>query len=161
MTCLNLGCGLDKRPNCINLDVRKDVNPDVIWDLEKLPLPFQDNYFDEIIAQDVIEHISHTKVEELLRELYRILKHNGRIYIRVPDLEAIMKMLIPDGCHGGLCGWKAISYWIYGAQDYPENTHKSGFTIVTLKKLLETVGFVVEDIYNDGGTNIVCYARKP
>ena len=163
MKCLNLGCGLDKREDCVNLDARKDVNPDVVWDLEKLPLPFKDEEFDEIIARDVIEHITFHKTEALLKELYRILKHGGRIYIQVPDLEAIAKKVIfnPDFCYGDLCGWKAISFWVYGAQDYPENTHKAGFTIPTLKRLLESIGFVVEDIHNDGGTNIQCWARKP
>jgi len=128
MVCLNLGCGLDKKLGCINLDVRRDVNPDVVWDLERYPLPFQSNQFDEIIAKDVIEHITFRKTEALLKELYRILKHGGRIYIQVPDLEAIARKVIfdPDFCYGDLCGWKVISFWVYGAQDYPENTHKAG-----------------------------------
>ncbi len=160
---LNLGCGLDKRPGYVNIDVRREVNPDIVWDLERTPLPFPDNCAEEIIAKDVIEHISWRRVEDLLRDLYRILRPGGRIYVQVPDLEAIARKIIlnPDYCYGDLCGWKAISYWVYGAQDYPENTHKSGFTISTLRRLLEEVGFVVEKCENDGGTNIMCWARKP
>ena len=160
---LNLGCGGDKRQGYINIDVRADVQPDMVWDLEVTPLPFPDNCAEEIIAKDVIEHISWRRVEPLLRDLYRILMPGGRIYIQVPDLEAIARKVIlnPDFCYNDLCGWKAISFWVYGAQDYPENTHKSGFTIPTLRRLLEEVGFVVERCENDGGTNIMCWARKP
>jgi len=61
---------------------------------------------------------------------------------------------------GYLCGWKVISYWVYGGQDYEFNHHKSGFTIPKLKRLLESIGFVIEDIRNDGGTNIQAWARK-
>jgi ubiquinone/menaquinone biosynthesis C-methylase UbiE len=147
----------------INIDVRKTKPNVLIIDLEKeLLKPFPSNSVDEIIARDCIEHIIWRRVEELLRDIYRILKCNGRVYIQVPDLEVIAKKVIlnPDFCFGDLCGWKAISYFVYGAQDYEYNYHKAGFTIPTLKKLLESIGFVVDDIRNDGGTNIMCFARK-
>lgn len=160
---VNLGCGRDKRPGYVNVDVRPDVEPDLVWNLEKLPLPFQDNSVEEVLMKDVLEHVSWRRVEELLRDVYRIMRPGARLYVQVPDLEAIARKVIldPGFCYGDLCGWKAISYWVYGAQDYPENTHKSGFTIPTLRNLLESIGFVVESIGNDGGTNIVCWARKP
>ena len=163
MKCVYIGAGEDKYNDCLRLDVRKDVKPDVVWDLEKLPLPFKNEELDMIIAKDVIEHITFHKTEALLKDLYRVLKHGGRIYMQVPDLEAIARKIIldPNFCYGDLCGWKAISYWVYGGQDYPENTHKAGFTIPTLKKLLESLGFQVEEIKNDNGTNIQCWARKP
>jgi hypothetical protein len=71
-------------------------------------------------------------------------------------LVAIAKKVILLGSYD----WGQISYWVYGGQDYPENTHKSGFTIPALKRLLERHGFAVEEIYNNGGINIVCTARK-
>lgn len=159
MTCLNLGCGNDKRPNCINLDIRKEVEPDVVWNLEQLPLPFPENYFDEIIAKDVIEHLPFRKVRDLLKDLYRILKHGGRIYIQTPDLEAIAYKVILDSKYRD--NFEDISYWVYGGQDYEFNFHKAGFTIPALKKVLQEIGFVIDDIRNDGGTNIMCFARKP
>jgi len=163
MVKLNLCCGADIRLDYINIDVRKTHPKVLVMDLEKeLLTPFPDNSVDEIIARDCIEHISWRRVEDLLRDIYRVLKPGGKIFIQVPDLEAIAKKTFfnPDYCFFELCGWKAISFWVYGAQDYGENAHKAGFTIPTLKKLLESIGFEVEDIRNDGGTNIICIARK-
>ncbi|MGC8983531.1 MAG: class I SAM-dependent methyltransferase [Desulfurococcaceae archaeon] len=160
---LNLCCGDDVRLGYINIDVRKTKPNVLVLDLEKeLLRPFPDNSVDEIIARDCVEHISWRRVEDLLKDMFRVLKCCGRVYIQVPDLEAIARKIIlnPDFCYGGLCGWKAISFWVYGGQDYPENTHKAGFTIPTLKKLLESLGFEIETIQNDGGTNIICWARK-
>ena len=159
---LNLGCGLDKRPGYINIDVREEVKPDLVWDLHYVPLPFPDNSVEEVIAKDVIEHVSWRRVEALLKDIHRILKPGGRLYVQVPDLEAIAKKVIlsPDFKYGDLEGFKAISYWVYGAQDYRDNYHKAGFTIPTLKRLLESIGFRVEGIENDGGTNIMCWAVK-
>ena len=160
---LNLCCGLDLREGYINVDVRKTRHDVYVLDLEKdLLKPFPDGSVEEVIARDCIEHISWRRVEDLLRDIYRVLKCNGRVYIQVPDLEAIARKVIlnPDFCFGDLCGWRAISYWVYGGQDYPENTHKAGFTIPTLRRLLESLGFGVVEIKNDGGSNIQCWAYK-
>ena len=160
---LNICCGDDVREGYINIDVRKTKPNVLVIDLEKdLLRAFPNNSADEIIARDCIEHISWRKVEDLLRDIYRVLKCDGRVYIQVPDLEAIAKKVIlnPDFCYADLCGWKAISYWIYGGQDYEHNYHKAGFTIATLRRLLETIGFEIFEIRNDGGTNIICWCRK-
>jgi len=161
---LNLGCGDDVREGYINIDVRKTKPNVLVLDLEKeLLKPFPSESAEEIIAKDFVEHISWRRVEDLLKDIFRVLKKGGRLFIQVPDLEAIARKVIldPNFKHGELEGWKAISFWVYGAQDYEENYHRSGFTIPTLKKLLEGIGFVVEKIENDGGTNIICHARKP
>jgi len=160
---LNLCCGDDVRDGYINIDIRKTKQNVLMLDLEKeLLKPFPSNSVEEIIAKDCIEHVSWRRVEDLLRDIHRVLKCDGRVYIQVPDLEAIAKKVIlnPDFCFGDLCGWKAISYWVYGGQDYEYNYHKAGFTIQTLKRLLESIGFFVDDIRNDGGSNIIAYARK-
>ena len=160
---LNLCCGDDVRDGYINIDVRKTKPNVLVLDLEKdLLRPFPDKSVDEILAYDCIEHISWRRIEDLLRDIHRVLKCDGRLYLRVPDLEAIAKKVIldPGFRYNELRGWKAISFWVYGGQDYPENTHKAGFTIPTLRELLESLGFKVEKIENDGGTNIVCVAVK-
>ena len=160
---LNLCCGDDVRDGYINIDVRKTKPNVLVLDLEKdLLRPFPDKSVDEILAYDCIEHISWRRIEDLLRDIHRVLKCDGRLYLRVPDLEAIAKKVILDPCfkYNELRGWKAISFWVYGGQDYPENTHKAGFTIPTLRELLESLGFKIEKIENDGGTNIVCVAVK-
>jgi len=160
-----LGCGMDKRAGYINIDVRPDVKPDMVIDLEgELLRRFPDESVEEILAKDFIEHLSWRRVEEFLRDCYRVLKRGGKMYIQCPDLEAIARKVIlnPNYRYGDLEGWKAISYWVYGSGDYgPPSFHKAGFTIPTLRKLLESIGFIVERIQNDGGTNIVCWVVKP
>lgn len=67
---LNIGCGKLKIPNAINLDIDETVNPDILYNLEDLPLPFKDKEFDVVFAFDVIEHIS--KPQLLIKEVERI-----------------------------------------------------------------------------------------
>ena len=79
---LNLGCGNFKKKGYINLDVNKNVKPDVVHDLDKFPYPFKGNYFDLIEADHVLEHTNDPF--RVMKELHRIIKYNGTIIIRVP-----------------------------------------------------------------------------
>lgn len=64
---LLIGCGSDLRKKLtadgtkewtclVTLDYCERHNPDVVWDLNNIPLPFDDNTFDEIHAYEVLEH---------------------------------------------------------------------------------------------------------
>ena len=64
--------------NAVTLDINPDCNPDVVWDLNERPLPFEDKEFDEIHAYEVLEHIGtqgdYRGFFEEFEEYYRILK---------------------------------------------------------------------------------------
>lgn len=152
---LNLGCGGDKKQGYVNIDIRKEVKPDMVLDLEKTPYPFDDNSIDEILAKDVIEHFSFRNVERVVKEWHRILKPGGKLVIQTPDFDVIVDLIRK----GEIKGWWQISYWLYGGQDYPENTHKLIFTKEEIRKFLESLGFSIRGI-NSGGTNMIVEAYK-
>ena len=148
--CINLGSGTTNIDGCFNLDIRPLPNVDFVVDLEEAKLPFPDNFFATIYAIDVIEHITYRRVRQLIKELYRVLGKGGRLVVRTPDTELIAKYVLDrrfPGVHGDL--FETMSWYIYGEQDYPENTHKSAFTKETLKQLLEDAGFVIINMYNE------------
>ena len=100
---LNLGCGRSKKPGYINLDSCLAIGPDILWDLNNFPYPFEDNTFSEILAYAVLEHLDNTV--KVMEELHRISKPKARLKITVP-------------------------YWAsYGFATDP--THKSMFTEAT------------------------------
>ena len=78
---LNLGSGNDYKKGWVNLDYNKLCNPDIVWDITKLPLPFKDNEFDEIIMIHVLEHFYNPI--DIINELWRISKPNAKITIKV------------------------------------------------------------------------------
>ncbi len=61
-------------------DFDKDLNPDVVADIRKLP--FLDNSFDLVTAFEVLEHLPFAEVEVALSELKRV--SNGKVLISVP-----------------------------------------------------------------------------
>ena len=84
---LVIGCGNKYQDGWVNLDKQKNVKADVYFDLEKTPLPFEDNSFNYVIAHDVIEHINN--LLPLMEEIYRIMKPNGIMSIIVPYWNSI------------------------------------------------------------------------
>lgn len=79
---LNLGCGLDVRKDCVNLDLVKLPGIDVVHDLNKFPYPFKENTFDEILCLNVLEHVRD--FVKVLGELHRISKPDAIIVVSVP-----------------------------------------------------------------------------
>lgn len=81
-TILNFGCGDTRIENAINIDHIKLPTVDMVFDFETFPYPFENNSVDEIHMYFVLEHLeNHLGV---MKELYRILKPGGMLYIRVP-----------------------------------------------------------------------------
>lgn len=79
---LNLGCGFNKLPDAINLDAYSVCEPDVVWDLNQTPLPFDDNSIDTITAFHVFEHL--VEWWPCFVDCARILKPMGLLRMAVP-----------------------------------------------------------------------------
>lgn len=88
MNILDLGCGSNKYPGSIGVDRnRSEKDADVIVDVETTPLPFPDNYFDEVRCNQFLEHVRNIYV--VMDETYRVLKPGGSFYITVPYYTSI------------------------------------------------------------------------
>ena len=90
---LNLGSGRDKRPDCVNADIRSDVGADWVLDICRLEYGEVVKYgdqtvtikpfcFEKILAFDVLEHVpdllaAMTNCRDLLAE-------GGEMHIHVP-----------------------------------------------------------------------------
>jgi SAM-dependent methyltransferase len=81
---LNLGCGTTAfpAPNVVNVDMFEVPGVDVVWDLSKTPLPFEDGEFDLVLANHVLEHIPNWW--ECFKEAARVVKIGGEVKVWLP-----------------------------------------------------------------------------
>lgn len=139
---LNLGCGNKKIYAFTNIDIRSDVNPDVIDDCFKL-LTFETNSVDLIFTAHMLEHANRKNALLALKRWYELLKKDGEIYIAVPDLEKVFEHYI---------FYKDLRYlqgFLYGGQKYDDyDYHYTGYDEKTLKEDLLSVGFKSAERYD-------------
>lgn len=133
MNALDIGCGrgwyselmADLGYEITAIDRSIEVNDERIktiqMDIQK-ELPFPDNFFDTVVAFDILEHLDYE--EEILNEIERITKK--RLLISVPNSD---DLFLP----------------IYGLtfSNRRDKSHKREYTFSELVRKLETRGFIV------------------
>ncbi|MFC1701021.1 methyltransferase domain-containing protein [Patescibacteria group bacterium] len=80
---INLGSGVRRvRDDVINIDFYPFSSVDILADI--CHLPFKDNSVDAVVNEFVLEHVKNPQI--VIKEIYRVLKPGGLIYISVPFL---------------------------------------------------------------------------
>jgi len=83
---LNLGCGFKKLNDYWNVDVESKCNPDQVCDLEQTPWPWEDDFFTNINADNILEHLGQDpKVfTNIMKEMYRVSAPDAEWFINIP-----------------------------------------------------------------------------
>lgn len=87
-------------------------------------LPFKKASFQQILLLEVLEHIRPNKTFLVLKEIRRVLKTGGRLFISVPANEGLEKMLPIN-----------------------PSAHQRLYSLALLKFELEESGFIIKKIY--------------
>lgn len=114
---LNLGCGYRKLKDFVNIDNRKEVEPDLCIDITE-GLPYDDNTVNEIRAFDFLEHIPMYKTIFVIEEIYRVLKHGGLFEHFTPSTDG--RGAFQDPTHKSF--WN-INSWFYFMDDAYRNLY--------------------------------------
>lgn len=87
---LDLGCGGNKYPGAVGIDISSDSEADYVLDMGWNRFPFQDGVFDSARCFHAIEHVPfwvysgdrlYRPIVHFLSEVYRVLKPGGKFYI--------------------------------------------------------------------------------
>lgn len=94
---LDVGCGSAKTPGAVGLDISPDTHADIVHDLDAFPYPIEDDSFDQILLQDVIEHVAEPV--RLFEELHRVARSGARIQMRTPHFSSVLAYGDPTHRH--------------------------------------------------------------
>ncbi len=81
---LYLGAGGDIKPGYVPLDAYPSQPGTVSWTCPE-KIPFEDSSVDEVFTQDFLEHIKPEDKVPLMNEIWRVLKHGGKMEHWVPN----------------------------------------------------------------------------
>jgi len=141
---LNLGCGKDIREGYVNLDAISLPGVDVVWDIEKIPLPFEDEQFEEILCNSILEHVDFIKV---LKELHRILKMGGVIKITVPHFSSKNNFIDPT--HKRMFSVRTFDFFIGKKRNYYFDFKFSNYhSYISFEKGKLYYNYLIEKIVN-------------
>lgn len=144
---LNLGCGYRKMHGFINVDVREDLQPDVVANVTKIHEVYKD--VDLIYACHVLEHFplrastfQPVTWMEALESWYKTLKSGGTLRLAVPDIKKVCEYYLQTN------DLEPLHSYFYGGQKYDFDFHYHCWDFDSLKKDLLKVGFTKVQTYN-------------
>jgi SAM-dependent methyltransferase len=94
---LDVGCGSKKYPGAVGIDLSADTDADVVHDLDVFPYPLEDGSFDQILMQDVLEHVREPY--DVMHELHRIGRPGARLHLRTPHFSSVLAYSDPTHRH--------------------------------------------------------------
>lgn len=121
-------------PGFLNVDLRVGPDTDIVEDASDLK-SVASSSAREIYASHILEHFSHTKTVDVLKEWRRVLKNGGKCYVSVPDFD---KMVNLYKSHGMV---DFVRNLLYGDQGYDLAYHYTSFTFASLAKACYEAGF--------------------
>ena len=94
---LDVGCGGKKYSGAVGIDLSSDTDADVVHDLNAFPWPLENASFDQVLMQDVIEHLED--LYAVFAEVHRITRPGGRVQVRTPHFSSALAYSDPTHLH--------------------------------------------------------------
>ncbi len=152
------------------LDIDERGQPDILCDARELGgLPPAE--FDSVYCSHNLEHYYRHDVARVLSGFRHVLKDDGFVFIRVPDIAELMRKVvhnsldIDDDLYDSAAGPIAVHDVIYGFGPEIERSgndffaHKTGYSQKSLVSILKTAGFRVV-FSRCANLEVVAYAFK-
>lgn len=173
---VNLCCGMDYREGYLNVDftnvgsdgnpIKIDLNHDVLTGL-----PWENDSIEEIVFRESLEHFNREQGVFILKEIYRVLKQDGKLDLSVPNAPRQLKILISQigrsvsyeqwmNPHGSPWGYGKYHEDLMGATHFDSkgDSHLTLYTATVLDCVLKHIGFKIEHIKPDSSFYVT--ARK-
>src|SRR3989344_6546220 len=154
VTKLNLGSGSSRLSGYCNIDLSSHA--DLRLDLEKESLPFPDGSIETVVCISTINYFTRDRAQEIVSDVFRVLKHGGVARFAVQDLLKIARKYLErdrnfffqklpnvrERFEGKTMGDK-FNAWFYGYRTSHGKHCKYFFDYETLALLFHRAGFSV------------------
>ncbi len=88
---LQIGCQNHPIPGWLNADINPMHEEVILMDATQ-SFPFEDNTFDAVFSEHMIEHITFSEGVFMVKECYSILKPGGTIRLSTPDIKFLIDL---------------------------------------------------------------------
>jgi predicted SAM-dependent methyltransferase len=132
--------GIYKGSDWVNLDIKPFRGVDIVADASE-HIPLDTNSVDKIHCIHVLEHVTRDKYPKMLREMYRVLKPGGHLYVETPDFRGTITNLQQAFEQSDM---DAIHIWttsVYGKNEREGMAHHWGFYEGLLRREFRFQGF--------------------
>lgn len=92
---LQIGAGDNPLEGWLNSDLDPSSTRIIFLDVLE-EFPFEDQVFDYVFSEHLIEHLMYQDGLFMLREIYRIIRPGGKLRIATPNIEAIIGLYSPE-----------------------------------------------------------------
>lgn len=95
---VDLGCGKNKEPNCIGVDIHAGNKPDIVADVRFAIPELKNGCADFVYCKHVLEHLEDEEWRMVMQEIARLLHEEGEFEIRVPHPSCANAMIQGHRC---------------------------------------------------------------
>jgi hypothetical protein len=150
---INIGCGYDKRPGYLNVDMDAACEPDILVTDNDFS-QFKRKSFQEVLAHDVLEHIPRAETANALLEWADLLAPGGNLTFQTSSIIGVANLIQEFPSYQDHANF---TIYLFGNQQHPGDFHLTGFTDRTLRvhlhaALLEPSPFTMIDGWMYRGT---------
>lgn len=89
---LHIGAQSNVLEGWLNVDLYTPLNSSVAFMDASMDFPLEDQTFEYVFSEHMIEHIQLHEADRMLKECYRVLKPGGKIRIATPGLDKLFKL---------------------------------------------------------------------
>lgn len=153
---LHLGCGKKKIPGSVGVDFCEGSDADVIWDLDRTPWPFDDNEFDRVVCEHVLEHLGNYL--GAIDEIHRITRPGGQLLVEVPYFTSVFSF--SDPTHRRAFTSRSFDYFVEGCEVHEFEYAKAVFVKRGIRVLPEGGGWLTRLVMNWINRHLDLYEQR-
>lgn len=134
---VNLGCGPERshKEGYLNCDININARPDRFVDVKE-PLPWEDETLDEVCCENLFDSLTRIEMNNLFREVYRVLKRGGLFTFHQMDISKNLDDGI--GWPYFVCGVtrNLFNYYIVGNsahENWKRHYNLPGFNLISIR----------------------------